>query len=106
MVKDAFGRLMTDSKGSFTVPLTGRDNFLSRVANRALDVVRREIALGPALSERHERRLAALGVGSDAELAAQIRAGRDEPMVVRAVCDSVVDKLRVADPRQLSGRGD
>ena len=25
MVKDAFGRLMTDSKGSFTVPLTGRD---------------------------------------------------------------------------------
>ena len=89
-----------------SVPLTGRDNFLSRVANRALDVVRREIALGPALSERHERRLAALGVGSDAELAAQIRAGRDEPMVVRAVCDSVADKLRVADPRQLSGRGD
>ena len=88
------------------LPLSGRDRFLARVSARALDVVRREIAMGPVLRERHEHRLAALGVGSDAELAAQIRAGRDEPDVVRAVCDAVVDKLRVADPRQLDDAND
>jgi aminoglycoside phosphotransferase (APT) family kinase protein len=87
-----------------TLDLAGHDRFLARVATRALDVVRREVAMGPALAARHEQRLAALGVGSDAELAAQVRAGRDEPAVVRAVCESVVDKLRVSDPRQLSGR--
>ena len=87
------------------LPLQGQDHFLSRVASRALDVVRREVAWGPTLAERHAQRLAALGVESDAELAAQIRAGRDDPMVVRSVCDAVIDKLRVADPRQLS-RGD
>lgn len=81
--------------------LPGRDHFLGRVTARALDVVRRELALGPALAARHADRLESLGVESDAELAAQIRGGRDEPAVVRAVCDAVVDKLRVADPRQL-----
>jgi aminoglycoside phosphotransferase (APT) family kinase protein len=83
------------------LPLAGRDHFLARVATRALDVVRREGELGPPLAARHAERLAALGVDSDTELAAQIRAGRDEPAVVRAVCDAVIDKLRVADPRQL-----
>jgi len=87
-----------------SLELTGRDRFLARVATRALDVVRRELDLGPRLAVRHRRRLEALGVGSDLELAAQIRSGRDEPSVVRAVCESVVDKLLVADPRQLSGR--
>jgi aminoglycoside phosphotransferase (APT) family kinase protein len=84
-----------------TLSLSGREHFLSRVTTRALDVVRRELALGPALAARHEERLAALGVSSDAELAQQVRGGRDEPAVVRAICDAVVDKLRVADPRQL-----
>lgn len=81
--------------------LAGRDRFLARVASRAMDVVRRELELGPSLADRHARRLAALGVASDSELAAQIRHGRDDPEVVRAVCESVVDKLRVADPAQL-----
>jgi aminoglycoside phosphotransferase (APT) family kinase protein len=84
-----------------TLPLAGGDHFLARVTTRALDVVRREVALGPALAARHTERLASIGVDSDVELAAQIRAGRDEPAVVEAVCDAVVDKLRVADPRQL-----
>ncbi|HEX4654724.1 MAG TPA: phosphotransferase family protein [Mycobacteriales bacterium] len=83
------------------LPLPGRDHFLARVAGRALDVVRRELELGPALATRHEERLASLAVASDAELAEQIRAGRDEPDVVRGICDAVIDKLRVADPRQL-----
>lgn len=89
-----------------TLPLQGHDRFLARVATRAMDVVRREIALGPALAARHVQRLSALDVSSDAELAAQIRAGRDDPAVVAAVCEAVVDKLKVADPRQLSGRSD
>ena len=84
------------------LPLTGRDRFLGRVASRALDVVRRELRLGPTLAARHARRLADLGVESDAELAAEIRAGRDGPTVVAAVRDAVVDKLSVADPSQLS----
>jgi len=82
--------------------LDGRDRFLARVSTRALDVVRRELALGPVLDERHERRLHDLGVESDADLAAQIRAGRHERDVVQAVRDAVVDKLSVADPKKLS----
>jgi hypothetical protein len=84
--------------------LEGRDAFLARVATRALGIVGRELDLGPALAEAHRERLAALGVGSDAELAARIRAGDDGPQVAAAVRASVVDKLRVADPRQLDGR--
>jgi aminoglycoside phosphotransferase (APT) family kinase protein len=84
-----------------TLPLTGRDAFLARVAGRALDVVRREAVLGPALAAAHAVRLASLGVGSDAELAAAIRAGRDDAEVERAVHAAVVDKLLVADPAQL-----
>lgn len=84
--------------------LGGRDHFLARVTTRALDVVRRELALGPALAARHADRLRSVGVASDAELAAQIRAGRDEPAVVQAVCNAVVDKLRVADPKQFTPR--
>ena len=86
------------------LPLTGRDAFLSRVVGRALDTVRREITLGPVLARRHRARLDALGVRDDAELAAAIRSGRDTDDVVDAVRDAVVDKLRVADPRQLRER--
>jgi hypothetical protein len=82
--------------------LAGRDHFLARVTTRALDVVRRELRLGPALALRHQQRLAALGVESDAQLAEQIRAGRDGSTVAAAVCEAVVDKLFVADPGQLS----
>ena len=85
-----------------TLSLLGRDHFLTRVSTRALDVVRRELALGPTLAARHQERLAALGVDSDTELAAQIRAGRDEPAVNTAVCEAVIDKLLVADPGQLA----
>lgn len=82
------------------LPLDGRDHFLARVTTRVVDVVRREIVLAPTLAARHAERLAALGVESDAELAAQIRSGRDDRIVVRALCDTVIDKLRVADPRK------
>jgi hypothetical protein len=83
------------------LPLEGRDRFLSRVAGRGLDVVRRELSLGPQLAARHAERLTQLGVESDAVLARQVRDGRDDPEVAAAICDTVIDKLRVADPRQL-----
>jgi aminoglycoside phosphotransferase (APT) family kinase protein len=84
--------------------LDGRDRFLARVAARALETVRREIALGPALEAAHRARLQALGFASRAELAAAVREGLDTVDVVAAIRVDVVDKLRVADPGQLDGR--
>ena len=96
-------RELTESVAEWlaTLGLTGRDAFLARVATNALGIVGRELELGPALQQRHADRLAQLGVADDAELARQIRAGRDDDDVVRAVCAAVVDKVTVADPRQL-----
>lgn len=80
--------------------LAGHDAFLARVAGRALQIVERELA-APELTSRHHERLETLGVRDDAELAAQVRAGRDDDATVTAIRDSVVDKLRVADPKLL-----
>ena len=82
----------------------GRLQFHARVAANMLAVVERELELGPRQLERHAERLAALGVGDDAELAAAIRSGSldDRLADVRAaVRASVEDKLRVANPRYL-----
>ena len=73
-----------------------------RVAVNVLEVVRRELALGPAQERAHRERLAALGVDDDADLARRLRSGEVEAADVRdAVLASVVDKLRVANPRYL-----
>jgi hypothetical protein len=71
------------------------------VAGRALEIVHRELQLAPELDARHADRLAVLGVADVRELAAQVRAGRDDEQTVRAIREHVVDKLRVADPRLL-----
>ena len=84
--------------------LTGRDAFLARVVDRALVTVDREIALGPLLADRHRNRLDAIGYTDDADLAKGIRSGDDRQAVWDAVRESVVDKLRVADPKQLTDR--
>jgi aminoglycoside phosphotransferase (APT) family kinase protein len=84
--------------------LTGRDAFLKRVADRALQTVERELELGPVLARRHRERLGALGFASDAELARAIRDGDQRPEVATGVRDAVLDKLRVADPTQLRDR--
>ena len=86
------------------VALAGRDAFLARVVDRALVTVEREITLGPTLASRHRERLDEIGYADDAELAAGIRNGDDRQAVVDAVRETVVDKLRVADPKQLSDR--
>jgi aminoglycoside phosphotransferase (APT) family kinase protein len=80
--------------------LQGHDAFLARVSARALQIVERELAT-PELEQRHRERLDSLGVADNVELAAQVRAGRDDDATVTAIHESVVDKLRVADPRLL-----
>jgi aminoglycoside phosphotransferase (APT) family kinase protein len=80
--------------------LTGHDAFLRRVSARALQIVERELAM-PKLEQRHRERLASMGVADDGELAAQVRAGRDDDATVAAIREDVTDKLRVADPRLL-----
>ena len=79
----------------------GRVRFHARVAGRALAIVERELAAGSRPALDHAARLAGLGFGSDAELAAAIRSGAlddrwDE--VATAVRATVADKLAVANP--------
>ncbi|WP_395155397.1 DUF6285 domain-containing protein [Ilumatobacter sp.] len=82
----------------------GRLKFHTRVAVNVLAMVERELSLGDQHVADHAARLMLLGVESDAELAAAIRseAVAVEPDVLRAaLLDSVVDKLRVANPKYL-----
>jgi len=82
----------------------GRIRFHGRVAAKALAMVERELAAGPGPSQAHSRRLASLGMATDAELAAAIRAGLVDdrlPQVRDAVRASVLDKLRVANPSHI-----
>jgi len=82
----------------------GRLQFHTRVAVNVLAIVERELALGPAQAEAHRTRLAGLGVGDEAELAARIRAGDlDDRLdeVKDVVWATVRDKLAVANPRYL-----
>jgi hypothetical protein len=87
----------------------GRVRFHVRVAANVVAMVARELALGPDLAAAHVARLQALGVASDAELAAAIRSGAldDRADEVRdAVRATVADKLAVANPGYLTGDGD
>ncbi|MFP5321940.1 MAG: phosphotransferase family protein [Acidimicrobiia bacterium] len=79
---------------------TGRVAFHTRVAENVLGILEREAAMGPAMEAEHRQRLASLGVADDRAFADGVRHGSlagDE--VVRAMAESVVDKLRVANPR-------
>jgi len=82
----------------------GSVRFHARVAANVLAIVERELTEGPAQAAAHAERLARLGVASEEELAAAIRAGAldDRRAEVRAaVWETVVDKVRVANPRHL-----
>ena len=82
----------------------GRIQFHTRVAINVLGMVQREIELGPAQEAAHRERLDTLGFESDADLAAVIRRGDIDDRydeIKSAVYDSVVDKLRVANPKYL-----
>lgn len=84
----------------------GRVRFHARVAANALRTVERELAEGAATGETHARRLARLGVASDTELSTLIRSGQADERLdeVRSVVrESVVEKLRIANPGYLEG---
>ncbi len=88
-------------EGDVMAATEGRVRFHARVAANVLAMVERELAAGAGQAEEHSRRLASLGVASDAGLAAAIRDGRfqgrwDE--VRAAVEAAVADKLAVANP--------
>ena len=80
---------------------SGRTAFHARVASNVLATVQRELELGPAMAAEHVARLGALGVGSEGDLVTAIREGRfDDRLddVHRVVAETVVAKLRVANP--------
>jgi aminoglycoside phosphotransferase (APT) family kinase protein len=83
----------------------GRLRFHSRVAVNVLSMVEREMLIGGQQSAAHRTRLARLGVENEAALAAMIRSGdigeRSNEISV-ALLESVVDKLRVANPKYLA----
>lgn len=82
----------------------GRLQFHTRVAMNIIDIVRREIELGPDQESRHAEMLATFGVSDDAELAASIRDGihdDDLEAVLRRLRPVIEDKLLVANPRYL-----
>jgi aminoglycoside phosphotransferase (APT) family kinase protein len=82
----------------------GRIRFHARVAVNVLGMVERELALGPAQRAAHAASLAALGVGSEAELAGAIRDGRMDARrdeVMSRLIRTVRAKLDVAHPSYL-----
>jgi hypothetical protein len=79
----------------------GRLRFHARVAANVVDMVGRQLALGPRQEADYALLLGRLGVADDAELARAIRAGRlDERMdeVRSVVAAAVAAKLAVAHP--------
>lgn len=85
----------------------GRLRFHARVAANAVGMLEREARLGAAHLVARRARLDALGVATEAELGAAIRAGDlddrwDE--VVASVWGTVVDKLEVSHPGYAAGR--
>jgi len=74
-----------------------------RIATHALEIVGRELALGPAQQEAHERRLRAIGYEDDRTLADDIRSGRraDSPDLRRVLREDTRARLLVANPRWL-----
>jgi hypothetical protein len=82
----------------------GRLQFHTRVAINMIDIVRRELELGPDQEVQHQEVLASFGMNDDAELAAAIREGAFDANLVdvlNRLRPVVEDKVRVANPRYL-----
>ena len=82
----------------------GRLQFHTRVAINMIDIVRRELELGPDQEVQHQEVLASFGMNDDAELAAAIREGAFDANLVEVLNrlrPVVEDKVRVANPRYL-----
>jgi hypothetical protein len=78
-----------------------------RIAVHALEVVSRELALGPSQEEAHRARLGDLGFDDDSPLADAIRSGQleDGPALRRVLREDTRDRLLVANPRWLPADG-
>ena len=83
--------------------LEGTDRHMVRIAVRALEVVGREMTLGPTQAAAHAGRLAGLGYTDDEDLAAAIRTGdlADSAELRAALVADTVDRLLVANPQWL-----
>lgn len=84
--------------------VNGRLQFHTRVAINMIDIVRRELELGPDQEARHQEVLTSFGMTDDAELAAAIRSGEFDSSLVEVLNrlrPVVEDKVRVANPRYL-----
>jgi hypothetical protein len=82
----------------------GRLQFHTRVAINMIDIVRRELELGPDQEVQHQEVLSSFGMNDDAELAAAIREGSFDSNlaeVLNRLRPVVEDKVRVANPRYL-----
>jgi len=79
-----------------------------RIAVHALEIVARELALGPGQEAAHRSGLAALGFQDDASLAEAIRAGRveDGPDLRRFLREDTRARLLVANPKWLPADSD
>ncbi|MDL5158887.1 phosphotransferase family protein [Actinomycetospora termitidis] len=87
-------------------PADDRSRYLARVARNGLQIVRRELTLGPELTRRHAECLARAGCADDVELAARLRDGSldpdDEP-VAAAVRSATLSRLALSNPRYVPG---
>lgn len=74
-----------------------------RIAVHALEIVDRELRLGPEQEVAHRARLDELGLPDDRALADAIKSGQipDSARLRRALTDDARDRLRVANPRWL-----
>lgn len=87
----------------------GRVQFHTRVAVNALNMVQRELELGPGQAAAHRAALERLGVADEAALAGAIRRGQldDRRVEVLEVLRATVRaKLEVANPRYLGPSAD
>lgn len=91
--------------------LEGHAAFHGRVAVNVLNIVRRELELGPAAAEAERSRLAAL-LGADGELdtlrrdlCARLTAGKmnfDTPGLAEHLLATAVDRVRIEQPQYKS----
>jgi uncharacterized protein DUF6285 len=101
---DAVAALLRDQVSE---QVDGATRHQLRIAVHALEIVARELALGPGQERAHRAGLAELGFDDDASLAQAIRSGRveDSPQLRRVLREDTRARLVVANPKWLPPAG-
>jgi hypothetical protein len=97
-------------RGEVMEKTSGRTRFLARVASNSLDIVRRELELGPPLRARERERLRGLFGAGEGEDRAALRwrlvhalrdgtMGLDRPGLAEYLRESVVNQAAIDQPR-------